>query len=157
MTECSCIIKNIGLTGQTAATAFIPAAASDGNGGTFHTKDYFKVDDYQANVDEARQLLESIGYTFKDDGTMNETVSFTYITNDSGGNVKVAEALQSDFAQVGIDMKIETEEWNVFLEDRKAGNYDVARGGWIMDYDDPINMLEMWTTNSGNNDCQFGR
>ena len=88
---------------------------------------------------------------------MNETVSFTYITNDAGGNVKVAEALQSDFAQVGIDMKIETEDWNVFLEDRKAGNFDVARGGWIMDYNDPINMLEMWTTNSGNNDCQFGR
>lgn len=151
------IIKNVGLTGQTPATSFIPAAASDGNGGTFHNKDYYQIKDYQKNVDEARKLLEEAGFTFKDDGTMNETVSFTYITNDSGGNVKVAEALQADFAQVGIDMKIETEEWNVFLEDRKAGNYDVARGGWIMDYDDPINMLEMWTTNSGNNDCQFGR
>ena len=26
-----------------------------------------------------------------------------------------------------------------------------------MDYNDAFNMLEMWTTDSGNNDCQFGR
>ena len=43
------------------------------------------------------------------------------------------------------------------LEERKAGNFDFAREGWIADFNDPINMLEMWTTVSGNNDCQFGR
>ena len=39
----------------------------------------------------------------------------------------------------------------------KLGNYDVARNGWLADYNDPINFLEMWTTDSGNNDCQLGR
>ena len=34
---------------------------------------------------------------------------------------------------------------------------DIARNGWVADFSDPINMLEMWTTESGNNDCQFGR
>ena len=48
-------------------------------------------------------------------------------------------------------------DWNVFLEERKAGNYDFCREGWLADFNDPINMLEMWTTKSGNNDCQFGR
>ena len=33
----------------------------------------------------------------------------------------------------------------------------MARGGWIADFNDPINMLEMFTTASGNNTCQFGR
>ena len=69
----------------------------------------------------------------------------------------VAVAIQSDMAAVGIDMEVSEMEWNVFLNDRKNGNYDVARNGWLMDYNDPLNMLEMWTSDSGNNDCQFGR
>lgn len=42
-------------------------------------------------------------------------------------------------------------------DERKAGNFDVARNGWIADFNDPINMLEMWTSDSGNNDAQFGK
>jgi len=65
--------------------------------------------------------------------------------------------MQQDFAMVGIDMTIQTVEWDVFLETRKAGQYDFARNGWLCDFNDPINMLEMWTSDSGNNDCQFGK
>ena len=54
-------------------------------------------------------------------------------------------------------MTIKTLDWNVFLAERKAGNFGIAREGWIADFNDPINMLEMWITKSGNNDCQFGR
>ena len=42
---------------------------------------------------------------------------------------KIAEAIQQDLAVIGIDMKISSEDWNVFLEDRKQGKYDVAREG----------------------------
>ena len=72
------------------------------------------------------------------------------------GNVKIGECIQADLATVGINLSIDQEEWNVFQETRKAGKYDFAREGWIMDYNDPINMLEMFTTDSGNNDPQFG-
>ncbi len=149
------IIDNIGQTGQQAATSFVPAGCADGNGGEFKNKDYYTTEDYDANVEEAKSLLESIGLW--DGSQLTKTVAFEYLVNESEGNVKIAEALQQDFAQVGIEMSIQTEEWNVFLDDRKNGNFDVAREGWLMDYNDPINMLEMWTTNSGNNDCQFGR
>ena len=54
-------------------------------------------------------------------------------------------------------MEIQTQDWNVFLNERKVGNYDICRQGWIADYDDPINMLEMWISDSGNNDAQLGR
>ena len=53
--------------------------------------------------------------------------------------------------------RVEQQEWNVFLNSRKDGQFDFAREGWLMDYNDPINMLEMFTTKSGNNDMQFGR
>ena len=151
------IIDTIGQTGQQAATTFVPAGCADGNGGEFKNKDYYSVDNYEANVEEAKALLESIGFTFGADGMLEQTVAFTYLTNDSEGNVKIAEALQQDWGQIGIQVTIEQQEWNVFLDTRKNGDFDVAREGWLMDYNDPINMLEMWTTNSGNNDCQFGR
>ena len=35
--------------------------------------------------------------------------------------------------------------------------YSIARNGWLADYNDPICFLDMWTSNSGNNDVQFGK
>jgi peptide/nickel transport system substrate-binding protein/oligopeptide transport system substrate-binding protein len=84
-------------------------------------------------------------------------ISLTYLTNDGTGHIAIAEVMQQDLAEIGIDLKIDTREWNVFLDERKAGNFDFAREGWLADFNDPIKMLEMWTTDSGNNDCQFGR
>lgn len=155
------ICDYVGQTGQIPANTFIPAAGADGNGGIFQegSEGYYSVnpDDYEANVAEAKELLASIGLFDLDADALTQDVSFTYLTNNSEGNVKCAEAIQSDLAAIGINMTIDQQEWNVFLDTRKNGQFDVAREGWVMDYDDPINMLEMWCTASGNNDCQFGR
>ena len=155
------IVTNIGQADQVPAGSFIPAGCLDGTGKEFKNKDYFdpSAEAFESNVEEGKAMLESIGYKFDDSGMLSaETpLSFTYLVNTPGSNVDVAVAIQADMAAVGIDMQISEMEWNVFLNDRKAGNYDVARNGWLMDYNDPLNMLEMWTSDSGNNDCQFGR
>lgn len=150
------IIDNIGQTSQKIATTFIPEGCADGNGGEFKNKDYYSTD-YEANVAEAKSLLESIGLYDTASDALTQTVAFTYLTNNSEGNVRIAEAIQADLAMVGIDMSIEQQEWATFLNTRKNGDFDIAREGWLMDYNDPINMLEMWVTTSGNNDCQFGK
>lgn len=164
------IAEAIGQTGQKPANAFIPEGMADGNGGVFKTNDdaytypneetvgYYNPTYSQENVDEAIALLESAGYVF-DNGVLSADtpISFEYLTNDGTAHVAIAEAMQQDLAVVGINMTIKTCDWNVFLDERKSGNYDIARNGWIADFNDPINMLEMWTTESGNNDCQFGR
>ena len=46
-------------------------------------------------------------------------------------------------------------EWASFLPMRRAGDYDISRNGWSMDYNDPSNMLELFTTNNGNNDGKY--
>ena len=84
-------------------------------------------------------------------------ISIEYLTNNGSGHIAVAEAMQQDFAALGIEVTIQSQDWNVFLQERKNGNYDFCREGWLADFNDPINMLEMWITTSGNNDCQFGR
>lgn len=150
------IIDTVGQNNQVAATSFIPAGCSDGNGGEFKNKDYYSTD-YEANVEEAKSLLESIGLYDTASDALTQDISLTYLTNNVEANVKIGECIQADLATVGINLSIDQEEWNVFQETRKAGKYDFAREGWIMDYNDPINMLEMYTTSSGNNNPQFGR
>ena len=160
------ICENIGQTGQIPANSFIPLGMADGNGGVYKSDaatGYF--DAYAINNDPegttalAREMLEAAGYQFGDDGKLSpETpIQLEYLTNETSGHVAIAESIQQDLAAVGIELSIQVQDWNVFLEERKAGNFDFAREGWIADFNDPINMLEMWTTDSGNNDVQFGR
>jgi peptide/nickel transport system substrate-binding protein/oligopeptide transport system substrate-binding protein len=110
-------------------------------------------------LDAARELLKSAGFEFGEDGMLSAATPLTlnYIHNTSAAHAAIGEAMAQDMAQLGITMNLSTMEWNVFLAERKAGNFDFARNGWIADFNDPINMLEMWTTDSGNNDAQFGR
>lgn len=165
------IIETVAQCEQVPANTFIPAGMLDGHGGVFKANDdayTFPVDDevggpgyYSLAVDEegARELLKSAGFKFDESGMLSaETpLSFEYICNEGTGHVGVAECMQQDFAVLGINMTIKVIDWNVFLNERKAGTYDFARNGWLCDFNDPINMLEMWETDSGNNDAQFGR
>ena len=158
------IVETVGQTGQIPADSYIPEGMADGNGGIFKTADtsyYDATTTGAGNVEEAKALLEEAGFTFTDNGdgtyTPDTPISIPYILNENTGHQMVAESIQSDLSLLGIEMTIEVEDWNVFLEDRKKGNYTFAREGWLADFDDPINMLEMFTTDSGNNDPQFGR
>ena len=163
------IVETVGQTGQKVATSYIPAGMADGNGGTFKENSasynfpvedgYYPEEVQDEAIDEAIALLEYAGYKFDENGMLSsETpINITYLTNDGTGHIGVAQIMQQDFAEIGINMTIDTREWNVFLDERKQGNFDFAREGWLADFNDPINMLEMWTSESGNNDCQFGR
>ncbi len=160
------IVENIAQTGQIAADSFVPIGMADGNGGTFKTEDegtsYYDAEATGAGMaEEAMELLETAGYSFTDNGdgswSISPALGFEYVINEDTGHQQVAEAIQQDLAVVGIEVTIKTEDWNVFLEDRKNGNFGVAREGWIADYDDPINMLEIFTSDSGNNDMQLGK
>ena len=160
------IIDTVGQTEQKIATSYIPAGMMDGHGGVFKQNDddytYPVGDGYYAedvDVEGAIELLKSAGYEFDDNGMLSASTPITieYLTNESSGHIAIAECIQQDLAAVGITLTIRTCDWDVFLQDRKNGNYDFAREGWIADFNDPINMIEMFTTTSGNNDPQFGR
>src|SRR5690606_7680139 len=114
--------------------------------------------DFEENCDLAIQLLKDAGYAW--DETIKKLTNlpeFTYMTNPRTDHEAFAAYIQDIYSRYGITMKVETQEWNTFLETRKEGNYTVARNGWLADYNDPITFLDMWTSDSGNNDCQFGK
>ena len=144
---------------------------SDGHGGKFKKNDdqysyplknetgYYPTEKKEESIENAIALLEEAGYEFTEYGTLSDStpLSLTYLTNEGTGHVMIAESIQKNLADIGIKLDIKTYEWNVFLDERSKGNFDLTREGWLADFDDPLNMLEMWTTDSGNNDCQFGR
>ena len=107
-------------------------------------------DDYEANLEAAKQALADAGYP---NGEGFPTIE--YSTNDAGYHTPVAEYLQQAWGELGITVNINKVEWASFTPLRRAGDYDASRNGWVMDYNDPSNLLERFTTSNGNNDGKY--
>ena len=160
------IVNDVAQGGQVPASSFVAMGLTDADGSQFYENaggnsfpGYYDVseDAYEANWGAALETLKKY-YTF-DEATQQFTdfPTLTYLYNTSEGHKAIAEAIQATFAGIGITMNLENQEWATFLDTRKAGNYSIARNGWLGDYNDPISFLDMWTTQSGNNDVQFGK
>ena len=137
----------------TPATALVGPGIVDENGyfmDNANGGEPYISDDYAANLEEAKSLLAEAGYP---DGEGFPTI--TYSANDAGYHIPVAEYVQQAWGELGITMNIDKVEWSSFLPMRRAGDYDISRNGWSMDYNDPSNMLELFTTNNGNNDGKY--
>ncbi len=107
-------------------------------------------DDYEANLEEAKSLLAEAGYP---DGEGFPAI--TYSANDSGYHIPVAEYLQQAWGELGITVNIDKVEWSSFLPMRRSGDYDISRNGWVMDYNDPSNIIELFYSTNGNNDGKY--
>ncbi len=112
--------------------------------------DHFNIENYKEDLFRAKALLGSAGYR-----NGNGFPEFEYLTNDKGYNKAVAEYLKSAWAKLGIKMNISIQDWNVVTAERRAGKFDVARNGWILDWDNPSNIINLLETNNGNNDGKY--
>ncbi len=161
------IVEEIGQAGQVPASSFVAMGMTDADGSEFYKNagagnefvGYYNVsaDAYMDNWDAALTILKKY-YAF-DETTQQFTnfPSMTYLYNTSEGHKAIGEYLQGALAGVGITMNLTNQEWNTFLNTRKAGDYTIARNGWLADFNDPICFLDMWVTASGNNDVQYGK
>ena len=107
-------------------------------------------EDYKANLEEAKKALAEAGYP---EGKGFPTI--TYSTNDTGYHKAVAEYLQQVYKDLGITMNIDIVDWSSFTPKRRAGEYEMARNGWVMDYNDASNMIELFVSSNGNNDGKY--
>ena len=78
--------------------------------------------------------------------------------NDSPGHKEIATAVQAQWKELGISTTLKQQEWAQYLEflgPPPNDAVDVYRLGWIYDYPDAINGLDLWTCDSGNNNTNY--
>ncbi|WP_028562107.1 peptide ABC transporter substrate-binding protein [Paenibacillus pinihumi] len=136
------IIDNVTQGGQFPATAFVPPSIF-----TENSKGYFG----DNAIDQAKEFLqkglEELGY--KD---VSELPAITLSYNTSEGHQKIAQAIQDMWTKnLGVEVTLENSEWAVYIEKLHSLDYQVGRMGWIADFNDAINFLEMFRDKDGGN------
>lgn len=155
----SLVIDRVSITdmlnsGNIPAISFIPPGIKDANGEEYVDKarEYgIDVDDMDGNIAKAKQLMADAGYP-----NGEGFPELSYVTNTGEGHLLIAQQLQDSFkTHLGIDMEVSSMEWGVFQELRKSGDFDIARGGWIGDYVDPLTFIGFYITGSSLNEVKW--
>jgi oligopeptide transport system substrate-binding protein len=139
------IIDNVAQADQVPATSFTPAGIAgydDINPDSPWTP-------AEGDPEQAMELMDQVG---------SPNTSINLLHNDSPGHREIAVAVQDMWKDLGIDTTIRAQEWAQFLEfigPPPHKSVDVYRLGWIYDYPDAMNGLELWTCDSGNNNTNF--
>ncbi|MEZ8860954.1 ABC transporter substrate-binding protein [Vibrio sp. 10N.247.311.51] len=89
-------------------------------------------------IAEAKRLLEEAGYT------KSNPLEFNLLYNTSENHKKLAVAIASMWKkELGINAKLENQEWKSYLDSKDTGNFDVARAGWCGDYNEASSFLTL--------------
>ena len=78
---------------------------------------------YEQDLEKARKLMAEAGY--------EKGFKTSVWTNDNPARVQIAQILQAQLRQIGIDMAIEVMEWGAFLDGISRGGHDTYLFGWI--------------------------
>ena len=139
----------------TPASGFVSEGVTDWDGSAWQDNitdksAYINIDNHAGNLAKAKELLKEAGY---ENGVgLPEMV---YSTNDASYHKKIAEYLQQAWGELGLKVQVNIVEWKSFTPQRRSGNYQIARDGWVMDYNDPSNILELALTGNGNNNAKY--
>lgn len=131
------LVKNVTLAGEIPAYHFTPEGISG----------YVSRARTRLDFDEARRLLAEAGYP---GGKGLPPITLLY--NTAENHRVIAEAIQQKWKrELGIDIKLENQEWKVYLDNMQNGFYQICRAGLIMEPYDPSQFLRVFTSDSGFN------
>jgi oligopeptide transport system substrate-binding protein len=138
--------------GQIPAAGFVPPGFLDDKGNDFfETAGTYGLATDDSKIAEAQALLAEAGFP----GGAGFP-AFTIMYNTSEAHQMVAEIIQEMLkTNLGLNASLENQEWAVFQDTRKVGDYELARGGWLTDFMDPSGLLSIFTTGNAYNDPKF--
>ncbi|PMH41909.1 oligopeptide ABC transporter substrate-binding protein OppA [Vibrio sp. 10N.286.49.B3] len=94
-------------------------------------------------IAEAKRLLAEAGYS------KSNPLEFDLLYNTSENHKKIAVAIASMWKKdLGINVKLENQEWKSYLDSKDTGNFSIARAGWCGDYNEASSFLTLMV--SGN-------
>ena len=160
--------------GEVAATGFFPVGLSDGLHGDVRAAEEYGVwytgtnemsdvnPDLTKDQVEALQTLVDLGYPYTGtieggDITFTDFPSIEFAFNNSGNNAAIIQYVQETWNRFGITGVVNQEAWATLQSKLKAGDAEAARMGWIADFNDVVNFLEIFISASGNNYPRLGR
>ncbi len=88
---------------------------------------YYDYAPYSRDVDKAKQLLAEAG-------VKNLTVD-AMVTNEYPETVQAAQVMASQLSDVGVKLKIRTEDFATWLDDESKGKFDLFILGWLGNID----------------------
>lgn len=145
------IVSNIGHGKLIAAESFVPPVVK-GVEKSFReeSSNFIIANNYSNNIIEAKKLLAEAGYP------NGENFPILEVKVSSGFYTTVLEAIQEMWKNnLNIDVVVRTEESKITLPFRQSGKYQIARTSWTGDYNDPLTMLQIMTSESDINYSGF--
>jgi oligopeptide transport system substrate-binding protein len=139
------IIDNVAQADQIPASGFTPQGMPGFD--TINPESEFL--SAEGDVERAKELMAEV---------QNPKKNITLYINDSPGHREIAVAIQAAWKELGIESTIKQQEFQQYLEflgPPPNKDVDVYRLGWIGDFVDAINFLELWMCESGNNNTNF--
>src|SRR5690606_33090015 len=95
---------------------------------------------YEERVQRAKDLLAEAGYG--PDKPLN--LQLRYNTNDN--HQRIAVAIAAMWEPLGVKVELFNSEVAVHYDALRAGDFQVGRAGWLLDYSDPSNTLDLLKT-----------
>lgn len=139
------LTKNVTKAGEQAAHGYVPYGIKNPSGNDFRD-DAAKY--YEFNPQKAKELLAE---GLKEEG-LSALPPVTFKLNSADKHKKVAEALQAMFKEnLGVEVKLETQEWKTYIDTFKQKNFQVARMGWEGIFLDPLGVLVHYQSTNSNN------
>ena len=115
------------------------------------TLGYFPPKLFDYDPEQARQLLAEAGYP-NGDGWPGLEILY----NTQEAHRKIAVAIQQMWKkELNIDVTLSNQEWKVYLDSVTQIDFQIARRGWIGDYVDANNFLDLFITDGGNNNTHY--
>ena len=145
--------------GQVPAAGFVPPGFIDNEG-----NDFFETAGTYGMVADNGNFALAVTLFAEAAAEMGKTVAQlrttlaaeTLLYNTSEAHAEVAQLVQESWNQVlGFQMQLGNQDWAIFQETRKNDQFDVARGGWLTDFMDPIGMLAIFTEGNSYNDANY--
>jgi oligopeptide transport system substrate-binding protein len=134
-------------TGELPAYGWVPEGTANFDGETY-MPDWASLP-YEERVAKAAALMAEAGYTPENP----LKIQLRYNTNDN--HQRIAVAISAMWKPIGVEVELFNAETAVHYDALRAGDFQVARAGWLLDYSDASNVLDLLKTGVENNYGQY--